>query len=92
MPGTSAIPSEPDPVRLQALGAVAARISSIELMPAPALPVRSRPIEAEDFAGMGRDQGAPDLIRAADAAVAGARPADGRLGLVLGDLRHGNTL
>jgi aminoglycoside phosphotransferase (APT) family kinase protein len=92
VPGTSMIPLEPDPVRLRALGAAAARISSIELTPAPALPFRSRPIEAEDFAGMRRDQGASDLLRAAEAAVAGARPADDRLGLVHGDLWHGNTL
>jgi hypothetical protein len=91
MPGTSVIPPEADPERLQALGAAAARISSIELTPAPALPVRSRPIEAEDFAGMRRGQGASDLLRAAEAAVAGAavaqaRPDDDRLGLVHGDL------
>jgi hypothetical protein len=55
VPGTSAIPPEPDPVRLRALGAVAARISSVKLTPAPALPLRSRPIEADDFAGMRRD-------------------------------------
>jgi len=52
VPGTSVIPPGPDPERLRALGAAAARISSIELTPSPALPVRSRPIEAEDFAGM----------------------------------------
>ena len=92
VPGTSMIPLDPDPERLRALGAVAARISSIELTPAPALPVRSRPIEAEDFAGLRREQGAPDLLRAAEAAVAAARPADGRLGLVHGDLWCGNTL
>jgi aminoglycoside phosphotransferase (APT) family kinase protein len=92
MPGTSVIPPEPDPERLQALGAAAARIHSIELTPAPALPVRSRPIEPEDFAGMRREQGAPDLLHAAEAAVAATRPDDGRLGLVHGDLWHGNTL
>ena len=92
MPGTSVIPPEPDPERLRALGAAAARISSIELTPAPALPVRSRPIEAEDFAAMRREQGAPDLLRAAEAAVAATRPDDGRPGLVHGDLWHGNTL
>jgi len=52
VPGTSAIPPEPDPERLRALGAAAARISSVELTPAPALPVRSRPIEADDFAAV----------------------------------------
>ena len=92
MPGTSVIPREPDPGRLRALGAAAARISSIEVTPAPALPVRSRPIEAEDFAGMRRDQGAPDLLRAAEAAVAATRPEDDHLGLVHGDLWYGNTL
>jgi len=92
VPGTSVIPPEPDPERLRALGAAAARIGSIELAPAPALPVRSRPIEAEDFAGMRREQGASDLLRAAEAAVAATRPDDGRRGLVHGDLWYGNTM
>ncbi|MFZ0192797.1 MAG: aminoglycoside phosphotransferase family protein [Streptosporangiaceae bacterium] len=92
MPGTSVIPPGPDPGRLRALGAAAARISSVEVTPAPALPVRSRPIEADDFAGMRREQGTSDLLRAAEAAVAATRPDDGRLGLVHGDLWHGNTL
>lgn len=92
MPGTSVIPPQPDPERLRALGAAAARISSIEFNPVQALPVRSRPIEAEDFAGMRREQGAPDLVCAAEAAVAAARPGDRRLGLVHGDLWNGNTL
>jgi Ser/Thr protein kinase RdoA (MazF antagonist) len=92
VPGTSAIPPRPDPERLRALGAVAARISSIELAPAPALPLRSQPIEASDFAGMRRAQGASDLLRAAEAAVARSRPDDGQLALVHGDLWHGNTL
>jgi aminoglycoside phosphotransferase len=90
--GTSMIPPEPDAERLQAVGAVAARVSSIELTPVPFLPTRSRPIEAEDFAGMRRDQGASDLLRAAETAVAATRPEDERTGLVHGDLWHGNTL
>ena len=92
VPGTSAIPPEPDPERLRALGAAAARISSVELTRAPALPVRSLRIEAEDFAAMRREQGASDLLRAAEAAVAASRPDHGRLGLVHGDLWLGNTL
>jgi len=55
MLGKSVIPAEPDLERLRALGATAARISSVKLTPAPALPVRSRPIEADDFAGMRRE-------------------------------------
>ena len=92
VPGTSAIPPEPEPERLRALGAAAARISSIEVAPTPALPVRSRPIEAEDFAGMRRDQGASDLLRAAEVAVAATRPNDDQPGLVHGDFWYGNTL
>jgi aminoglycoside phosphotransferase (APT) family kinase protein len=41
---------------------------------------------------MRREQGASDLLRAAEVAVAASRPDDGRLGLVHGDLWHGNTL
>ena len=70
--GSGVIPAEPDPERLRALGAVAARISSVTLSPARALPVRYRPIEAEDFARLRREQGASDLLRAAEAAVARA--------------------
>jgi aminoglycoside phosphotransferase (APT) family kinase protein len=92
VPGTSVIPPEPDPERLRALGAAAARISSVELTPAAALPVRSRPIEGEDFAGMRREQGASQLLRNAEAAVAATRPGDDRLCLVHGDLWYGNTL
>jgi len=90
--GTSVIPSEPDPEQLRALGRVAARISSIEPTPSPALPVRSRPIECEDFAGLCREQGASDLLRAAEAAVAATWPQDERSGLVHGDLWCGNTV
>lgn len=92
VPGTSGIPAEPDPQRLRALGALAARISSIELTPAPGLPLRSAPIEGSDFAGLRREQGASDLLWAAEAAVAANRPHDDRPALVHGDLWHGNTL
>jgi aminoglycoside phosphotransferase (APT) family kinase protein len=92
VPGTSVIPPEPDAERLRALGAVAARISSIELTPTPALPFRRQPIEGSDFASMRREQGASDLLRAAEAAVAAHRPGDDQLALVHGDLWHGNTL
>ncbi|MBV9444290.1 MAG: aminoglycoside phosphotransferase family protein [Streptosporangiaceae bacterium] len=92
LPGSSIIPAEPEAAQLRALGAAAARISSVPLTPNRALPVRRRPIEAEDFARMRRELGAPDLLRAAEAAVAAARPDDDRAGLVHGDLWHGNTL
>ena len=44
---------------------------------------------ADNFAGLRREQGAPDLLRAAEpavAAVAAARPDDDRLGLVHGEV------
>ncbi len=77
VPGSSVIPAEPDPERLRALGAVAARISSVTLSPTRALPVRHRPIEAEDFARLRREQGASDLLHAAEAAVASVAGAAG---------------
>ncbi len=92
VPGTSVIPPKPDPEQLRELGAAAARISSVELPPAAVLAVRSRPIEGEDFAAMRRGQGASELLRVAEATVAATRPVDRRLGLVHGDLWHGNTL
>jgi Ser/Thr protein kinase RdoA (MazF antagonist) len=70
--GSGVIPAEPDPERLRALGAIAARVSSVRLSPTRALPVRYRPIEAEDFARLRREQGASDLLHAAEAAVARA--------------------
>jgi aminoglycoside phosphotransferase (APT) family kinase protein len=92
LPGSSAIPAEPNPEQLRVLGAAAARISSITLPPTRALPVRRRPIEAEDFARLRREQETSDLLRAAEAAVAAARTDDDQTGLVHGDLWHGNTL
>jgi Ser/Thr protein kinase RdoA (MazF antagonist) len=53
-PGSSVIPVEPDPEQLRALGAAAARINSITLPPARALPVRRGPIEPGDFARLRR--------------------------------------
>jgi aminoglycoside phosphotransferase (APT) family kinase protein len=92
VPGTSVIQREPDPARLRSLGAAAARISSVVTAAVPELPVRSRPIEAEDFAGMRRDQGTSNLVRAAEEAIATIQPEDRQTGLVHGDLWHGNTL
>ena len=41
---------------------------------------------------MRRDQGVSALLRAAEASVAATRQAGARLGLVHGDLWHGNML
>jgi Ser/Thr protein kinase RdoA (MazF antagonist) len=92
LPGTSKIPAQPQADRLRALGAAAARISGVTADPDAGLPVRSRPIEGEDFGRMRREQGASDLLLAAEAAITHYRPSDGRVGLVHGDLWYGNTL
>ena len=65
MLGTSVIPPEPDPERLQALGAVAARISSIQVVPAPALPVR---------AGRSRPTTSPPCAASRARRICSARP------------------
>jgi aminoglycoside phosphotransferase (APT) family kinase protein len=90
--GDSLIPAEPDPRRLRALGAAAARIASIPVTPTAALPARTRPIPLEDFEAMRRDADYIDpLIREAEAAVERAPLSDPSTGLVHGDLWYGNT-
>lgn len=90
--GSSLIPAEPDSGRLRVLGAAAAKISSVQLAPKAALPVRTRPISLADFARMRREQGASTLLHEAEELVARMPPAAERNGLVHGDLWHGNTL
>jgi Ser/Thr protein kinase RdoA (MazF antagonist) len=90
--GSSWIPAAPDGERLRALGAAAARITSVEVAPSKRLPMRRQPIPLLDFAGMRREQGASALLRKAEAAVAAATPAGERTGFVHGDLWHGNTM
>jgi aminoglycoside phosphotransferase (APT) family kinase protein len=92
LPGSSRIPAEPDATRLRALGAVAARISAIDLAPSPVLPPRSGPIGDVDWSGLRREHGAAAVLRQAEAAVHRARRSDDRAAFVHGDLWHGNTL
>jgi len=90
--GSSFIPAEPASARLRMLGAAAAKISSVQLAPTAALPVRTQPTPLADFARMRREQDASELLREAEEAVARRPPTAARHGLVHGDLWHGNTL
>jgi len=90
--GTSAIPVETTPERLAAYGAAGALLLSIHVTPTAALPLRHRPLELEDFALVRADNGAPPLLRAADAALARLPEPTAETVLVHGDLWQGNTM
>jgi aminoglycoside phosphotransferase (APT) family kinase protein len=101
LPGSSAIPAEPRPARLRALGAAAAVLHAVPCAPSAALPLRHHPIGDEDFAALraGHDVGtlqreAQVILDAAAHARAGARAVGSAGGTVLvhGDLWAGNTL
>jgi aminoglycoside phosphotransferase (APT) family kinase protein len=88
--GSSHQPVEPDPARLAALGAIAARISAVDPGSAE-LPIVTHPVPDVDFDEM-RDQAEPQpLLTAAQERVAAIVP-DGPAGFVHGDLWSGNTL
>lgn len=89
MVGASAQPTEPDPARLEAMGALAATIFRSDLG-AIQLPHVTRPIDAVDFAALRAAEPHPLLERAARR-LEGATP-QSATGLVHGDLWSGNTL
>lgn len=86
--GSSHQPVEPDPARLDALGAVAARISAIE--PEAALPSVTHPIPSVDFAEL-RARSPQPLMTLAQQRLAATECRD-PVGFVHGDLWSGNTL
>lgn len=92
VPGSSQIPREPEPSRLRALGAVAARLHAVPLPPSAGLPARDRPIALVDFAKLRREQETSSLLEEAEALVAQIRPATSGSVFVHGDLWQGNTL
>lgn len=92
LPGSSEIPRDPDPSRLRALGAVAARLHAVPLEPSAGLPLRDRPIAGEDFAAMRRGPGVSSLLREAEELITRTGPVEGRPVFVHGDLWYGNTL
>lgn len=50
LPGTSEFPSTLDVEQLRGVGTVMARIHSVRLDPQPSLPIRTRPIQFDDYA------------------------------------------
>jgi aminoglycoside phosphotransferase (APT) family kinase protein len=92
LPGTSRIPKKASRTRLRALGAAAAALHAVALLPQPELPLRLRPIAGVDFAADRRARGGSALLAAAEARL-GALPAPaGPTVLVHGDLWQGNAL
>lgn len=94
VPGHSTIPAEPSLERLRALGAAAAALYAISAEPSPALPLRTRPISASDYARarrLGADHATP-LLEAADQEIRRLPVPAGRRVFVHGDLWQGNTM
>lgn len=90
--GSSRIPERPGPGRLEALGAIAARVHAVA---APeGLPLRTRPIAGVDFDELRRSAPPQELLVRAEEAVAAAadRIAAAPAGFVHGDLWQGNVL
>lgn len=88
--GSSHQPRNPDPDRLHAVGAIAARIFAIEVAD-DQLPTVTHPIPSIDFDAL-RAQAAPDpLLTTAQARVAATVP-DDPIGFTHGDLWSGNVL
>jgi aminoglycoside phosphotransferase (APT) family kinase protein len=90
--GSSAIPATASRTRLRALGAAAATLHAVATGPRPGLPLRVRPLADVDFAAMRRATGSSPLLEAAAERVNQMPMAEGRTGLVHGDLWQGNTL
>ncbi|GAB3727520.1 hypothetical protein GCM10027590_33940 [Nocardiopsis nanhaiensis] len=92
VPGSSRIPVRATTERMRALGAAAATLHSAPMGPRPGLPLRSRPLEDVDFAGMRHEHGLSPLFAEAEQVVA-KTPASGEESvLVHGDLWQGNTM
>lgn len=94
VPGSSRIPVEATPERLRATGACIAALSGITVPPSDALPLRTRPISASDFAAARRtgEEAATPLLAAADERIQSLPLPDGETVLVHGDLWQGNLL
>ena len=88
--GSSHQPVEPDPARLEALGRIAARISTVDPGGAglPAVPYPTPDVDFEELRAQAQPQ---PLLAAAQERVAAIVP-DDPVGFVHGDLWSGNTL
>lgn len=92
VPGSSLIPTELTPGRLEAIGAAAATIHAIELAPTKDLPARHRPIELVDFDDWrARRTASPLLLEAMEAVATLPEPPHPTV-LLHGDFWQGNTM
>jgi aminoglycoside phosphotransferase (APT) family kinase protein len=91
VPGSSAIPMEPRPSRLRALGAAAAVLHAVEVPTAMRLPRRDQPIGPVDFDRLRASAPPQDLLVRAEKARADHRPQSAD-GFVHGDLWQGNSM
>lgn len=91
LPGSSAIPVEPRPARLRALGAAAAVLHAVAVPPAAGLPARDQPIGPVDFDQLRASAPRQDLLVRAEQARRDHRPLSAD-GFTHGDLWQGNTL
>jgi phosphotransferase family enzyme len=93
VPGSSRIPVERDAARLRGLGTAAARVGLGEVGEQCGLPVRTRSLEDVDFAALRRRHGGMSALWVEAENVVAERPVPvGAVGLVHGDLWHGNVM
>jgi aminoglycoside phosphotransferase (APT) family kinase protein len=90
--GSSKIPTVASVARLRALGAAAATLHAVALVPRPDLPLRVRPLADVDFAAQRRATGPSPLLDAAEERLHELPMPQGPTVFVHGDLWQGNTL
>ncbi|KAJ6445243.1 aspartate aminotransferase [Purpureocillium lavendulum] len=86
------VPVEPDRKRLRMMGAIAARISVVDVPTSASLPLRAGPIDDVDWAALRRTRNSPAMLVTAAEVVKRSKPTDTRLAFVHGDLWQGNML
>jgi aminoglycoside phosphotransferase (APT) family kinase protein len=90
--GSSTIPAVASAARLRALGAAAARLHAVAIVPRRDLPLRVRPLADVDFAAERRATGSSPLLDAAEERLYEMPMPQGATVFVHGDLWQGNTL
>ena len=90
--GSTAIPRTMSARRARQLGAVAAAIHAVPLVPGPDLLLRTRPLAGVDFAAWRRSAGTTPLLARAEDRIAGLPVPAAVTALVHGDLWQGNTM
>jgi aminoglycoside phosphotransferase (APT) family kinase protein len=92
LPGHSRVPPVASTARLRGLGAAAAALQSVPLVPRTALPLRTSPMADVDFAAQRREKGTTALLAAAEERLDQLPVPAGPTVFVHGDLWYGNTL